>query len=144
MLICDFLLFWAKPQKPRINGNLTTLVDTYLELTCISNSISAPDYYSKLLTLSYTWFVNNTKVDENSRSTRIFKVTRGHQYNRYSCTATEEDLESYRSDVVQINPLCKLYFYNCNFIYILLYDNLKVVVSQYSSLLSFYSSLSCF
>lgn len=93
------------PKKPRINGTLTTLVETYLELTCISKSTSAPDYYSKLVTLYYTWFINNTKMDKETRDTLRLKVTKGHRYTKYSCTATEEDLESDQSDAVQINPL---------------------------------------
>ncbi|XP_052710525.1 uncharacterized protein LOC128184925 [Crassostrea angulata] len=99
------LIVSGTPKKPRINGTLTTLVDTHLELTCISKSTSAPDYYSKLVTLSYTWFINNTKMDKETRDTLRLKVTKGHRYTRYSCTATEEDLESVQSDALQINPL---------------------------------------
>ncbi|XP_052710539.1 hemicentin-1-like [Crassostrea angulata] len=99
------LIVSGTPKKPRINGTLTTLVDTHLELTCISKSTSTPDYYSKLVTLSYTWFINNTKMDKETRDTLRLKVTKGHRYTRYSCTATEEDLESVQSDAVQINPL---------------------------------------
>lgn len=99
------LIVSAKPQKPRIYGNVTVLADTYLKLTCISKSASTPDYYSTLLPLSYTWFVNNTKMGGETRETLRLLVTRGHQYARFSCTATEEDLESDLSDAVQINVL---------------------------------------
>eukprot|EP00105_Crassostrea_gigas_P018388 XP_011436498.1 PREDICTED: uncharacterized protein LOC105334657 isoform X2 [Crassostrea gigas] len=99
------LIVSGTPKKPRINGTLTTLVDTYLELTCISRPTSTPDYYSKHVTLSYSWFINNTKMDKETRDTMRLKVTKGHRYTKYSCTATEEDLESDQSDAVQINPL---------------------------------------
>eukprot|EP00105_Crassostrea_gigas_P016912 XP_011434486.1 PREDICTED: hemicentin-1 [Crassostrea gigas] len=39
------------------------------------------------------------------RDTLRLKVTKDFKYNKYSCTATEEDMESDRSDLVQINPL---------------------------------------
>lgn len=95
----------AKPEKPEIKGNLTTLVDTYLKLTCISKSTSTPDYYYKFRALSYTWYINDTKIKGEFEETIRLNVTKGHRYNRYSCTATEEDLESDRSNAVQINLL---------------------------------------
>lgn len=91
---------------PRINGNPTIAVNTNLKLTCVTKSTSTPDYYSNLVTLSYTWFINNTRMYKETTDTLRFKVNKGHRYNRYSCTATE-DLVSERSDAVQINPLCK-------------------------------------
>lgn len=99
------LIVSAKPEKPEIKGNLTTLVDTYLKLTCISKSTSTPDYYYKFRTLSYTWYINQTKMKGEIEEIIRLNVTRGHRYNRYSCTATEEGLESDRSNAVQINLL---------------------------------------
>lgn len=78
-LLWFFLHFWASPIKPVINGNLTSLVGTNLELTCISKSFFAPNYYSRRLAFSYTWFVNNTNEDDESRSTLRLNVTRGHK-----------------------------------------------------------------
>uniref|UniRef100_A0A8W8MYY8 Ig-like domain-containing protein n=1 Tax=Magallana gigas TaxID=29159 RepID=A0A8W8MYY8_MAGGI len=98
------LIVYGKPLKPNITGNLSVSVNSNATLTCSSQSKSAPDYYSKLVTLSYTWFVNDTKINITSR-TLILNVTKGLKYNRYSCTATEEDLTSDKSDGVQINPL---------------------------------------
>lgn len=110
-------IFLAKPKKPEIKGNLTTLVDTYLKQTCTSKSTSTPDYYYKFLSLSYTWYINDTKIKGEFEETIRLNVTRGHRYNRYSCTATEEGLESDQSDAVQINILCKYsFFYNCTYI----------------------------
>uniref|UniRef100_A0A8W8J6F4 Ig-like domain-containing protein n=1 Tax=Magallana gigas TaxID=29159 RepID=A0A8W8J6F4_MAGGI len=99
------LIVSGKPEKPKIDGKLNTLVNAFLELICVSKSTSTPDYYSKLLILSYTWFINNTKVEGKAKESFILNVTKWHRYNRYSCLATEEDLESDRSDAVQINPL---------------------------------------
>lgn len=82
-------------------------VNRITTLLCSSNSTSAPDYYSKLVILPYTWFVNDTKIKEETRDTLILYVTREFKYNKYSCTATEEGLQSDRSDPVQIYPLCK-------------------------------------
>lgn len=82
-------------------------VNRITTLLCSSNSTSAPDYYSKLVILPYTWFVNDTKIKEETRDTLILYVTREFKYNKYSCTATEEGLQSERSDPVQIYPLCK-------------------------------------
>lgn len=80
-------------------------VNRITTLLCSSNSTSAPDYYSKLVILPYTWFVNDTKIKEETRDTLILYVTREFKYNKYSCTATEEGLQSDRSDPVQIYPL---------------------------------------
>eukprot|EP00105_Crassostrea_gigas_P041559 XP_019925707.1 PREDICTED: uncharacterized protein LOC105335173 [Crassostrea gigas] len=101
-LLC---LVQSKPSKPKITGDLNVEVNRYIELTCSSQSTLAPFYYSKLFTLSYTWFVNDTKMDGETRGTLRLYVTRDLKYNRYSCTATEEDMESDRSDSIQINPL---------------------------------------
>uniref|UniRef100_A0A8W8MRY2 Ig-like domain-containing protein n=1 Tax=Magallana gigas TaxID=29159 RepID=A0A8W8MRY2_MAGGI len=99
------LIVKGKPSKPKITGDLNVDVDKYINLTCCSRPTSAPDYYTKLVTLSYTWFVNETKMGRETKDTLILYVTRDLKYNRYSCTATEEDMESDRSDLVQINPL---------------------------------------
>lgn len=110
MLHIFFLIFISplgKPSKPDITGDLNVEENKYVELMCYSNSTSAPDYYSKLVTLSYIWFVNDSMINgETSESLRLY-VTRNITYNRYSCTATEDDMESKMSDPVQINPLCK-------------------------------------
>ena len=82
------------------------MVDSHSELTCSSSSTTAPDYYARLRPLSYTWYVNNTKLDGETKNTLRLRVTRDHKYNQYSCTAREK-LESDRSDHVKINPLCK-------------------------------------
>ncbi|XP_065931252.1 uncharacterized protein [Magallana gigas] len=99
------LIVKGKPSKPKITGDLNVDVDKYINFTCCSRPTSAPDYYTKLVTLSYTWFVNETKMGRETKDTLILYVTRDLKYNRYSCTATEEDMESDRSDLVQINPL---------------------------------------
>ncbi|XP_052692710.1 uncharacterized protein LOC128170988 isoform X2 [Crassostrea angulata] len=99
------LVVHNKPSKPRITGDLNVEVNRYLTLTCSSQSTSAPDYYSKLVTLSHTWLVNETKMGRETRDTLRLYVTRDLKYNRYTCKATEEDLESDRSEPVQINPL---------------------------------------
>ena len=83
------------------------MVDSYSELTCSSSSTTAPDYYARLRLLSYTWYVNNTKLFGETRETLRLRVTRNHKYNQYLCTASDK-LESDRSDPVIINPLCKL------------------------------------
>uniref|UniRef100_A0A8W8P1E0 Uncharacterized protein n=1 Tax=Magallana gigas TaxID=29159 RepID=A0A8W8P1E0_MAGGI len=99
------LIVLNKPSKPKISGDLNVEVNDTITLTCSSQSTSAPDYYSKLLTLSHTWFVNETKIDRENRYTLRLKITKDLKYNKYTCTATEDDLESERSDPVQINPL---------------------------------------
>lgn len=48
-------------------------------------------------------------MDVEARETLSLYVTRDLKYNRYSCTATEEGLESDRSDQEQINHLCKYF-----------------------------------
>uniref|UniRef100_K1R177 Uncharacterized protein n=1 Tax=Magallana gigas TaxID=29159 RepID=K1R177_MAGGI len=86
-----------KPSNPNITGDLKVEVNKYVTLTCVSQSTSAPNYYSKLVTLSYTWVVNDTKMDGETSETLRLYVTRTIKYNKYSCTATEEGLESERS-----------------------------------------------
>ena len=102
--------FTDKPSKPNIQGNLNIMVGEYSNLTCSSNLITAaPDYYARLRPLSplsYTWYVNNTKLYGETSKTLSLRVTRNHRYNQYSCTARDK-LESDRSDHVIINPLCK-------------------------------------
>lgn len=100
-----YLFIEGKPLKPDIIGNTRMPVNKVTTLLCSSESTSAPDYYSKLVTLSYTWFVNETKMGRETGEILRFYVTRDLKYNRYSCTATE-DIESDRSDTVHINPLC--------------------------------------
>uniref|UniRef100_A0A8W8MZ96 Ig-like domain-containing protein n=1 Tax=Magallana gigas TaxID=29159 RepID=A0A8W8MZ96_MAGGI len=101
------LIVSDKPSKSKVTGDLNVEVNRYITLTCSSQSTSAPDYYSKLVTLSYTWFVNETKIDRETTETLRLYVAKDIRYNRYSCTATDNGIESDRSDTVQINPLCK-------------------------------------
>uniref|UniRef100_K1QWP4 Uncharacterized protein n=1 Tax=Magallana gigas TaxID=29159 RepID=K1QWP4_MAGGI len=61
-----------KPSTPVITGDLDVEVNRYITLNCSSISTSAPDYYAKLVTLSYTWFVNDTKMDRETRDTIRF------------------------------------------------------------------------
>ncbi|XP_078330712.1 uncharacterized protein LOC111112896 [Crassostrea virginica] len=98
------LIVHDKPSKPKIQGNLNIMVDSYLELNCSSNSTTAPAYYISLRPLIYTWYVNNTQLDGETGKTLRSRVTRNHKYNQYSCTAREK-LESDRSDPMKINPL---------------------------------------
>uniref|UniRef100_A0A8W8LT85 Ig-like domain-containing protein n=1 Tax=Magallana gigas TaxID=29159 RepID=A0A8W8LT85_MAGGI len=100
------LIVYNKPSKPKVTGDHNVEVNRYILLTCSSNSTSTPDYYSKLVTLSYTWFVNETKIDKETTESLKLYVAKDIRYNRYSCTSTDEDVESDRSDPVQINPLC--------------------------------------
>lgn len=104
-ILLDTIL--EKPSKPNITGDLNVEVNRYVELTCFSHSTSAPDYYSKLVNLSYTWFVNETKMDGETRENLRIYVTIDLKYNRYSCRATDDNLESDVSDPLQINSLCK-------------------------------------
>eukprot|EP00105_Crassostrea_gigas_P021864 XP_011441165.1 PREDICTED: uncharacterized protein LOC105337926 [Crassostrea gigas] len=106
LMTCGLLcIVQDRPSNPNITGYLNVEVNRYIILTCSSNSTLAPDYNSELVTLSYTWFVNDTKINEETRETLILYVTRELKYNRYSCTATEDGLESDRSVPVKINPL---------------------------------------
>nr|XP_022306464.1 uncharacterized protein LOC111112891 isoform X2 [Crassostrea virginica] len=101
------LIVHDKPSKPNIQGNINIMVGNSSELTCSSNSTTAPDYYARLRALSplsYKWYVNNTQLDRETRETLRLRVTRNHKYNQYSCTARDK-LESDRSDHVIINPL---------------------------------------
>nr|XP_034322749.1 uncharacterized protein LOC105319714 [Crassostrea gigas] len=98
------LVVKEKPSKPNITGDLNVEVNRYVELTCFSHSTSAPDYYSKLVNLSYTWFVNETKMDGETRENLRIYVTIDLKYNKYSCRATDDNLEC---DPLQINSLYK-------------------------------------
>ncbi|XP_078329236.1 uncharacterized protein LOC111112451 [Crassostrea virginica] len=100
------LIVLEKPSTPYILGTLNITVGNICKLTCLSTSSSAPDYYVKLVKLSYRWFVNGTDVGERSKDIN-FTVTKNHQYNQYSCEALEKNLVSERSDPIQINPLYK-------------------------------------
>lgn len=62
-----FLIVTAQPVKPNIKGKLSVYVTKYTELICSSKSTSAPDYYLKRTSLSYTWFVNETKMEEETK-----------------------------------------------------------------------------
>nr|XP_022305662.1 uncharacterized protein LOC111112451 isoform X2 [Crassostrea virginica] len=98
------LIILRKPSTPTITGILNIPVGDTCKLTCLSTSTFAPDYYAKLVKLSYRWFVNGTDVGERSKDLS-FTVTKNHQYNQYSCVAVEKNLVSERSDSIQINPL---------------------------------------
>lgn len=98
--VSQFILIAAKPLKPKIKGNLSVYVTKYKELICSSKSTSAPDYYFKRTPLVYTWFVNNSKMEGKTKETLRLKINEHHEYKRYSCSATEENLESERSDQV--------------------------------------------
>lgn len=101
------MYFLGKPLKPEIKGNVDVLVKSATELTCSSASTSAPEYYAKVVKLSYKWFVNISKEVGQEDKLRISHVEKYMKYNQYSCTATERGLESDQSNLVQINPLCK-------------------------------------
>ncbi|XP_062602469.1 uncharacterized protein LOC134264196 isoform X2 [Saccostrea cucullata] len=92
------------PVKPIISGNLNIQVRRYADLKCESRSTSAPSYYKKFPPLTYSWFVNNTRINGEVRETYSFTVTKDVKYNRYICQA-KETLESERSEEIQINPL---------------------------------------
>ncbi|XP_061170403.1 uncharacterized protein LOC133179725 [Saccostrea echinata] len=96
----------GRPVKPIITGKLNVKVGDYAFLKCESRSTSAPYYYKKFPPLSYSWFVNNTKLHREDRETYSFTVTKDVKYNRYNCQA-KEILESDKSDEIRINPLCK-------------------------------------
>ncbi|XP_078329740.1 uncharacterized protein LOC111116774 isoform X2 [Crassostrea virginica] len=98
------LIVHNKPSKPNIQGNLNITVNSSSELTCSSNSTTAPEYYARLHPLSYTWYVNSTRLYGETDNTLRLRVTRNHKYNQYSCTARDK-LESDRSDPVRINPM---------------------------------------
>ena len=66
------------PWKPKIQGNWNIMVDSYSELNCSSNSVTAPDYYARLRLLFYIWYVNNTQLDGETRETLRSRVTRNH------------------------------------------------------------------
>ncbi|XP_062574002.1 uncharacterized protein LOC134235849 isoform X2 [Saccostrea cucullata] len=98
------LIVSGMPEKPIITGTLNVKVGDYAFLKCESRSTSAPYYYKKFPPLSYSWFVNNTRLDREIRETYNFTVTKDVKYNRYSCQA-KETLESEKSEETQINPL---------------------------------------
>ncbi|XP_062599537.1 uncharacterized protein LOC134261079 [Saccostrea cucullata] len=94
----------GKPLKPMMTGNSNVKVGYTAFLKCESRSTSAPSYYKKFPPLSYSWFVNNTRLEREVRETYSFIVTKDVKYNRYSCQA-KENLESERSKETRINPL---------------------------------------
>ena len=53
------------------------------------------------------WFVNGTKMDKEKGHTLELNVTKDHKDNNYTCKAMDQQLESYHSNPVQINPLCE-------------------------------------
>nr|XP_022305637.1 uncharacterized protein LOC111112440 isoform X2 [Crassostrea virginica] len=107
------LIVLGNPSTPNITGLLNIPVGNTTNLTCSSTSTSSPDYYAKLVKLSYKWFVNGKDVQKPIGDIRFseryrdmrFTVSKNHRYNQYSCEAIEKNLLSKRSDPVQINPL---------------------------------------
>nr|XP_022303195.1 uncharacterized protein LOC111110851 isoform X2 [Crassostrea virginica] len=107
------ITYKGNPSTPNITGVFNISVGNTTKLTCSSTSTSAPDYYAKLVNLTYKWFVNDTYVQnpngEIGFSERyrdmLFTVTKNHRYKQYSCEAREKNRVSKRSDPVQINPL---------------------------------------
>ena len=91
---------------PVINGNLEILVDSYANLICF-----VPECLSRRGPLTYTWFINDTKMEGETKEGLRVHVTRDEKYNNYSCTAAKHRLKTSRSNSVQINPLCKLHIY---------------------------------
>nr|XP_022305641.1 uncharacterized protein LOC111112441 isoform X3 [Crassostrea virginica] len=108
-----YLIVVGNPSTPNITGIFNVPVGDTCKPTCSSTSTSSPDYYNKLVKLSYKWFVNGTDVQNSDRDMRFsercrnmsFTVTKNHRYNQYSCEAIEKNLVSKRSDPVQINAL---------------------------------------
>ncbi|XP_078327357.1 uncharacterized protein LOC111116097 isoform X2 [Crassostrea virginica] len=94
-----------KPSKPTIKGNLTITVDSFLELHCSSQSHSAPEYYTNLVSLHFMWFLNNTKLTNEYNSTLRRYVSRADRNSQYSCIVKKDIVESVKSDPVQINLL---------------------------------------
>ncbi|XP_062606257.1 carcinoembryonic antigen-related cell adhesion molecule 5-like isoform X2 [Saccostrea cucullata] len=98
------LVVFGKPVKAQITGNLNIQVGRYAYLKCESISTSAPSYYKRFPPLTYSWFVNNSRLEREVIQTYRFTVTDDAKYNRYSCQA-KETLESEKSEEIQINPL---------------------------------------
>nr|XP_022304147.1 uncharacterized protein LOC111111446 isoform X1 [Crassostrea virginica] len=107
------LIVLGNPTTPNITGIFNIPVGDTCILSCSSTSTSAPDYYAKLVNLSYKWFVNGTDVRSPYKDMRFSEryrdmsltVTKNHRYNQYSCEAMEKNLVSERSVPVHINPL---------------------------------------
>lgn len=99
--------FTEKPMTPNISGTMREVVGNISQLTCSSELNTFPVYYSKLLAMRYSWFLNDTKLSGATHKTLSVNVNKRTKYNRYSCTASDM-LESNRSSVLKIDPLCKL------------------------------------
>nr|XP_022305668.1 uncharacterized protein LOC111112452 isoform X2 [Crassostrea virginica] len=95
----------VQPVQPVIKGNIDILVGTNSKLTCF-----VPACLSREASLSYTWFINDTKMKEETTEMLTFPVTRDHKYNQYSCKVANNGVESNRSNPVTINTLCELQF----------------------------------
>ena len=107
MLYIFEIFFLDKPSKPTIEGDLNITVDSFLELNCSSQSHSAPEYYTKLVSLHFMWFLNNTKLTNEYNNTLRRHVSRRDRNSQYSCIVKKDTVESAQSDPVQINLLCK-------------------------------------
>nr|XP_022303196.1 uncharacterized protein LOC111110852 [Crassostrea virginica] len=100
----DFpLTYEVEPLIPVIKGDLDISVNSYARLTCV-----VPECFSKQGLLSYTWFINGTKMNEETKEMLTFTVTKNHKYNQYSCKAANNRMKSNRSTPVQINLLSNL------------------------------------
>nr|XP_022310565.1 uncharacterized protein LOC111115934 isoform X1 [Crassostrea virginica] len=93
------LNYTVQPVIPVIKGDLDILVGSNSNLTCF-----VPACLSRGASLSYTWFINGTKMNKETTGMLTFPVTKDHKYNQYSCKA-DNKVESNRSNPVQINPL---------------------------------------
>ncbi|XP_061170406.1 uncharacterized protein LOC133179729 [Saccostrea echinata] len=98
------LVVHGKPMRPTIKGQLTIRVGNKAFLECISRSTSTPCYYKMFPPLSYSWYINNTRIEGENWETYYFSVSKDVKYNNYSCRV-KETVESERSDEVRINPL---------------------------------------
>ena len=107
MLYIFEIFFLDKPSKPTIEGDLNITVDSFLELHCSIQSHSAPEYYAKLVSLHFMWFLNNTKLTNEYNNTLRRHVSRVDRNSQYSCIVKNDTVESAQSDPVQINLLCK-------------------------------------
>nr|XP_022305369.1 uncharacterized protein LOC111112254 [Crassostrea virginica] len=101
----SILIVNDKPSKPIIHGNLTIKEDSFLVLNCISQFQSAPEYYNKLDSLYYVWFLNDTKLANEYNRTLRRHVSRGDRNSQYSCIAKNAEVQSDMSDPVRINLL---------------------------------------
>ena len=101
-------LFEGKPTKPTVTGPNADVTETSdVTLTCSSTSTSRPSYYAKTVSLTYTWYRNDTVITSDTGRTLVLRrVSRDVRFNKYSCQATES-LVSEKSEEIQIDVFCK-------------------------------------